>query len=64
MDKSMAIMELVSHYDAYADVDELNITAAADAPATTPVCAASVASSSWCAASASAVSGATYELTC
>ncbi|WP_336621356.1 LxmA leader domain family RiPP, partial [Streptomyces sp. DH10] len=47
MDKSVAIMELVSNYDAYADVDELNISAAADAPATTPVCAASVASSSW-----------------
>ncbi|WP_323056123.1 LxmA leader domain family RiPP, partial [Streptomyces sp. NEAU-W12] len=38
MNKSVAIMELVSNYDAYADVDELNISAAADAPATTPVC--------------------------
>ncbi|MGJ5755234.1 hypothetical protein FB563_3452 [Streptomyces puniciscabiei] len=64
MDKSTAIMELVSNYTSYADVTELNVTAAADAPATTPVCAVSIASSSWCAAGASAASGATYEITC
>jgi hypothetical protein len=64
MEKTTAIMELVSNYNSYADVTELNVTAAADAPATSPVCAVSIASSTWCAASVSAVSGATYELTC
>lgn len=64
MDKTNAIMDLVSNYDAYADVAELNVTAAAEAPATTPVCAATIASSGWCAAGASAISGATYEAGC
>ncbi|HEX5540798.1 MAG TPA: LxmA leader domain family RiPP [Micromonospora sp.] len=66
MDKATAIMDLISAYDAYADVSELNVSAAADAPATTLPCAIAVskASSTWCAASVSAVSGATYELTC
>ncbi|GGY21957.1 LxmA leader domain family RiPP [Streptomyces djakartensis] len=63
MDKSVAIMELVSNYDAYADVEELNISAATDAPATTPVCAAT-ASSAPCAAAASAVSAVTYHKGC
>ncbi|MFF8646403.1 LxmA leader domain family RiPP [Streptomyces sp. NPDC015345] len=64
MDKSMAIMELVSNYDVYADVDELNITAAADAPATSPVCAVSAASSLACAASVRTVSQATFRAGC
>ncbi|EDY62313.1 conserved hypothetical protein [Streptomyces pristinaespiralis ATCC 25486] len=64
MQNNTEIMDLIANYDAYADVDELNVTAAADAPATTPVCAASVASSTWCASAASAISGATYEAGC
>ncbi|MGK4582158.1 LxmA leader domain family RiPP [Kitasatospora sp. HPMI-4] len=69
MNKSASIMELVSNYDAYTAVEELNVAAASDAPATSPVCAWSVAvsyASSWyCAsAAASAVSSATYEATC
>lgn len=65
MDKSSAIMELVSSYNAYADASELNVGAASDAPATTPVCAVSIASSWYCASAASsAISSATYELSC
>jgi hypothetical protein len=66
MDKTTAIMDLVSAYDAYADLSELNVSAVADAPATTIPCAIAVskASSTWCAASVSAISGATYEITC
>ncbi|MFF8646402.1 LxmA leader domain family RiPP [Streptomyces sp. NPDC015345] len=63
MDKSLTIMELVSNYDVYADVDELNITAAADAPATSPICV-SAASSAACAASVTAVSTATVKGGC
>lgn len=40
MDKSTAIMELVSGYDEYAEVEELEQSAATDAPATTHYCAA------------------------
>ncbi|MEU1849554.1 LxmA leader domain family RiPP [Streptomyces sp. NPDC019990] len=63
MDKSVAIMELVSNYDTYVDVDELNISAAADAPATTPVCAIGI-SSKICASAVSAVSAVTYHKGC
>ncbi|MBY6350952.1 LxmA leader domain family RiPP [Rhodococcoides corynebacterioides] len=63
------IVDLVSGYRAYADADELNTSAATDAPATSPVCAASIvaskASSTWCAsAAASAVGGSTYRVGC
>lgn len=64
MNKHASVMELVANYDAYTDAAELDVTAAADAPATTPVCAATAASSTWCAGGASAVSGATYEAGC
>ncbi|MDG9714531.1 MULTISPECIES: LxmA leader domain family RiPP [Streptomyces] len=63
MDKSVAIMELVSNYDAYTDVEELNISAAADAPATTPVCAIG-ASSGVCASAVSAAGALTYHKGC
>jgi hypothetical protein len=33
-----AVMDLVAGYGAYSDAPELNLQAAADAPATTPVC--------------------------
>lgn len=63
--KSVAIMELVAGYDEYADANELQVGAVADAPETTIVCAASVASSKVCASAAvSAIGGATYELSC
>ncbi|GIF40447.1 LxmA leader domain family RiPP [Actinoplanes xinjiangensis] len=58
------IVDLVAQYETYAEANELNLSAASDAPATSPVCAASAASSTWCAAGASAVSGATYEFVC
>lgn len=69
MSHNQSIVDLVAGYGAYARVDELNIHAAVDAPATTPVCAAtvavSVASSTWCASgAASAVGGATYKVGC
>ena len=44
MDKSSAIMDLVSGYETYSDVEELNTTAAADAPASTPACGAATVS--------------------
>ncbi|MEW2579344.1 LxmA leader domain family RiPP [Streptomyces syringium] len=40
MEKSEAIMDLMAGYDAYSSADELNTTAAADAPATTAPCGA------------------------
>ncbi|MEU1277923.1 LxmA leader domain family RiPP [Streptomyces sp. NPDC005805] len=69
--KSTVIADLVAGYDAYTEVDELNVSAAAGAPATTWVCvsvaasrASSVKCGAWASAGASAVSGATYEITC
>ncbi|UQA94432.1 LxmA leader domain family RiPP [Streptomyces halobius] len=50
--KTTAIMELVAGYEAYADSDELQIDANADAPASTPVCGA--ATVSWAASMFSA----------
>lgn len=69
MSHNQSIVDLVAGYGAYASVDELNVHAAADAPATTPVCAATVAvsaaSSGWCATGAvSAAGGATYKVGC
>jgi hypothetical protein len=63
------IVDLVAGYSAYATADELNVHAAVEAPATTPVCAATVyasaASSGYCAsAAASAIAGATYKIGC
>lgn len=40
MDQSKAVMDLVSGYETYSDVEELNTTAAADAPATSAPCGA------------------------
>ncbi|BDM67184.1 hypothetical protein HEK616_06710 [Streptomyces nigrescens] len=69
--KSTVITDLVAGYSAYTEAGELNVSAAAGAPATTWVCvsvAASRVSSakcvSWAGASVSAASGATYEITC
>ncbi|MEU6210109.1 LxmA leader domain family RiPP [Streptomyces sp. JL4002] len=64
-----SMMDLVAGYNTYAEASELGIQAVADAPATTPVCAATIAasaaSSGWCAsAAASAAGGATYKLGC
>lgn len=68
MGKSSSIMELVSGYKAYAQADELGVHAAADAPATSYPCIASVVSSGNCAVAASAfsagVASATYEVDC
>ncbi len=71
MKKSVAITDLIAGYDAYADVKELNVSAAAGAPATSWVCVsvvASIRSSNACrlsvSAVSSAVSGATYEVAC
>ncbi|MGW2329930.1 LxmA leader domain family RiPP [Streptomyces sp. NPDC001700] len=50
--KTTAIMELVAGYDAYADSEELQPTATADAPATSPFCAS--AGISWLASAFSA----------
>lgn len=59
-----SIIDLVAGYSAYATADELNVHAAVEAPATTPVCAATAASSTWCAAGAGAAAGGTYKLGC
>ncbi|HEX5540797.1 MAG TPA: LxmA leader domain family RiPP [Micromonospora sp.] len=53
MNKSDAIMELLGGYEAYSQVEELNVSAATDAPATTLPCAG-VASISWLASQFSA----------
>ncbi|MFG2678578.1 LxmA leader domain family RiPP [Streptomyces sp. NPDC048392] len=45
MEKADSIMELLSGYEAYSSVEEINLSAASDAPATTAYCAA--ASLSW-----------------
>jgi hypothetical protein len=42
--KTTAIMDLVAGYEAYADTEELQFEAAADAPATTLFCASAGAS--------------------
>ncbi|MFD7414024.1 LxmA leader domain family RiPP [Kitasatospora purpeofusca] len=47
MQKSTAIMELVAGYDTFATAADLEITAAMDAPATSPACV-------WSAATAAA----------
>ncbi|MET3804676.1 hypothetical protein ABIB25_001671 [Nakamurella sp. UYEF19] len=69
MNQTANIFELVAGYEAYTSADQLDVRAAADAPATTPVCVASVAvsvaSSWWCASAVSGASvGATYHLGC
>ncbi|WP_432536639.1 LxmA leader domain family RiPP [Kineococcus arenarius] len=72
MQKNANVMDLVAGYEAYASVGELGVSAASDAPATTPVCAATAASAAWssvgCSAVASGVSaaslGVTYEAVC
>ncbi|MEU7665042.1 LxmA leader domain family RiPP [Streptomyces lincolnensis] len=55
MNSNDSIMELVAGYETYMDADELDVTAVADAPATTWYCAS---------AAASFISAATYEATC
>ncbi|MFD4141781.1 MULTISPECIES: LxmA leader domain family RiPP [unclassified Streptomyces] len=69
--KSLVITDLVAGYNAYTEPSELNVSAAAGAPATTWVCvsvtvsrASSVKCAGWAGASISAASGATYEITC
>nr|PZN41714.1 MAG: hypothetical protein DIU60_16480 [Actinomycetota bacterium] len=63
--KGTPMMELVAGYDAYATAAELNIEASVDAPATSPVCAVSAASSNWCvSALIGASAGATYKVGC
>ncbi|MEU8658534.1 LxmA leader domain family RiPP, partial [Actinoplanes philippinensis] len=37
------IVDLVAQYETYAEANELNLSAASDAPATSPVCAVSAA---------------------
>ncbi|MFJ8626475.1 LxmA leader domain family RiPP, partial [Kitasatospora sp. NPDC093550] len=62
--------DLVAGYSAYTEAEELTVSAAAGAPATTWVCvsiasrASSAKCASWAGASISAASGATYEITC
>ncbi|MFO7251644.1 MAG: LxmA leader domain family RiPP [Actinomycetes bacterium] len=60
-----SMMELVAGYDTYAAPAELNLEASVDAPATSPVCAVSAASSWYCvSASLGASAGATYKVGC
>lgn len=47
MEKATSIVELLSGYEAYSSVEEINLSAASDAPATTWGCAAVSASISW-----------------
>ncbi|MFF5204377.1 LxmA leader domain family RiPP [Streptosporangium sp. NPDC000396] len=42
MRKNDAIMELVAGYDAYVGAEDLSVSAAGDAPASTPYCVISV----------------------
>ncbi|HEX5540796.1 MAG TPA: LxmA leader domain family RiPP [Micromonospora sp.] len=53
MNKSDAIMELLGGYEAYSEAEELNVSAAMDAPATTLPCGAA-ATISWLASQFSA----------
>ncbi|MBZ4320391.1 LxmA leader domain family RiPP [Streptomyces huiliensis] len=65
--KTATITDLVAGYSAYTEAGELNVSAAAGAPATTWICASvavSRTSSVRCSAAVSAASGATYEWTC
>ncbi|UQA94433.1 LxmA leader domain family RiPP [Streptomyces halobius] len=65
--KSTVITDLVAGYSTYTEAGELNVSAAAGAPATTYICASvaiSRTSSVKCSAAVSAASGATYEWTC
>ncbi|GAB7182133.1 hypothetical protein ATKI12_1964 [Kitasatospora sp. Ki12] len=69
--KSAVITDLVAGYSAYTEAEELTVSAAAGAPATTWVCVSvsvsrvsSAKCASWAGASISAASGATYEITC
>ena len=49
MEKVENIMELLSGYESYSTAEEISLSAATDAPATTPVCvsAAATAGASW-----------------
>lgn len=47
MQKSTAIMELLSGYEAYSNAEELNAVSSVDAPATTILCATVSAGASW-----------------
>ncbi|SNT25170.1 MULTISPECIES: LxmA leader domain family RiPP [Streptosporangium] len=40
MKETMLIEEMVTGYRSYADISDLNVAAAVDAPATTPFCGA------------------------
>jgi len=60
-----SMMELVAGYDTYAAPGELNLEASGGAPATSPVCGVSAASSWYCVrASLSASAGATCNVGC
>ncbi|MCO1580506.1 LxmA leader domain family RiPP [Crossiella sp. SN42] len=59
--------QMMSGFGSYVDVEELNVAAATDAPATTPICFAAATSSmaclaatssGWCLAGAGAATGA------
>ncbi|MFF6774196.1 LxmA leader domain family RiPP [Streptomyces sp. NPDC012637] len=47
MEKATSVVELLSGYEAYASAEDINLSAASDAPATTWGCAAVSASISW-----------------
>ncbi|MDQ1008509.1 hypothetical protein HW130_18300 [Streptomyces sp. PKU-EA00015] len=55
MNSTDSIMDLVAGYETYMDASELDVTAVADAPATTWYCAS---------AAVSFLSAITYEATC
>ncbi|MFF5204376.1 LxmA leader domain family RiPP [Streptosporangium sp. NPDC000396] len=42
MRKNDAIMELVAGYDAYAGAEDLSVSAAGDAPASSPLCVSAI----------------------
>jgi hypothetical protein len=62
-EKSATIMELVSSYDMYTDANEMSISAATDAPATSTPCIYTIVSSAKCAASVGASIGASISFT-
>lgn len=68
MDSHASTMTLIGYYNTYAHAVELGPTAAADAPATSTVCIATVVSSGKCASAAATAVGtavsATYEVSC
>ncbi|MDE3723101.1 hypothetical protein PWG71_17050 [Nocardiopsis sp. N85] len=66
MQKNEAILNLVEGYASYADATEVNVDANSPAPAasTSPICAASIASSKVCISVVSGASAATLTNGC